>query len=208
MGLNRLLGCGIDGEAEAAGEADGPDHPQPIFLDALVGIADSANEFFFEVGLSIDVVQDFMAKRVVEHPIDGEIAPFGIFFRSGEFHFGGPAPIGVVEILAECGDFILVAVYDHQDDSECNPDGNCMRKESLDRFRGSIRRDVDIVGGFVEEKIANPASCVIGDESGAMQGFDDPKSLGVFFHKVCIYLKRWLASRTCMQIHLSCGALR
>ena len=49
---------GLDFEAEARRETDGPQHPQMVFLEALFRIADGADDAGAQIGQAADVVDD------------------------------------------------------------------------------------------------------------------------------------------------------
>ncbi len=51
-------GCGLDLKAEARGEPNGAEHPQMVFFEALVGVADGPDDAGVEVGQAVDVIDD------------------------------------------------------------------------------------------------------------------------------------------------------
>src|SRR5690348_9486280 len=101
MPPDRLFGARLDCKAEAGREAHGPQQAQVIFLEALLGITDGANQARLDIVLSTDVVDDAILDRVKEETVDGEIAPAGIFLGVGEMHLGGPPSVQVFSLGTE-----------------------------------------------------------------------------------------------------------
>ena len=65
VAANGAKSFGFDFESEARGESHRAHHAEFVFLETAIRLADGANDFRFEVGLSPDVVQHFAA--VVAH---------------------------------------------------------------------------------------------------------------------------------------------
>ncbi len=170
-------------KAEAASEADSADHPEPVFFDPLMGIADGADDFGFEIDAAVDIIEDLFSEGVVEHPIDGEVAAVGIFSGCGEFNAGGSAAVMIVEIASKGGDFILVPVDDDDEDPKGNADGDGMGKEGLDGLGRGVGRDVDVVGRVVQKQVTDPAPCIVGDKACFREGLDDESGLRMLFHQ-------------------------
>ena len=166
MGPDRLLGVRVDLETETAGEAHAADHAEAVFFDPLVGVADSADDFFLQILPAADEIEDFLFEGIVEHAVDRKIAPLRVLRRRCEFDAGGPAAIFIIQVLPESSYLVLMPLDDDEHDPESDADGYCMGKEGLDRLWRGIGRNIDIVRRVIEEKIAHPAACIIGDEAG------------------------------------------
>ena len=93
MGADGGLGGRLDGEVESAGEPDRPDHPEPVFFNPFVRVPDGADDFRFEILPALDEIEEFFFQRIVEHPVNGEVAPFCVFGRGGKFDFAGAPPV-------------------------------------------------------------------------------------------------------------------
>ena len=52
---------GLDGVAEARGEADGAQQAELVFVEAAVGIADGADDAGVEIGEAVDVIEESCA---------------------------------------------------------------------------------------------------------------------------------------------------
>src|SRR5260370_39790551 len=74
-------GCGLDGVLEARGEAHSAQHSQLVFSKTQRGVADSADDFRFQVLLSADVVQNFVIQRIKQQAVDGEVAALHVFAK-------------------------------------------------------------------------------------------------------------------------------
>ena len=74
----------IEREVERGGEAHGAKHPQFIFRDARVGIADRPHHPRGDIGLAADEVDHAVGERVVEQPVDREVAAERVFLGRAE----------------------------------------------------------------------------------------------------------------------------
>ena len=72
-------GGGFDGKAELDGEADGAEEAEAVFGKAGEGIADGADLLASEIGLALNVVEEFIFEGIKKHAVDGEVAPLSIF---------------------------------------------------------------------------------------------------------------------------------
>jgi hypothetical protein len=90
-----LRGCGVEGEAEAGGEADGTEGTEVVLGEALVGVADGTYDTGVKVRQAANVVVDSPGGRasrtperggggigcgegIQEERVDGEIAAAGV----------------------------------------------------------------------------------------------------------------------------------
>ena len=176
-------GGGFDGKAELDGEADGAEEAETVFGKAGEGIADGAYLLGSEIGLALNVVEEFIFEGSKKHAVDGEVAPLGIFLGGGEGDGGGAAAVEVGAVDAEGGDFKNVVVEAEADDAE----GFALRiggfgEEGLDFVGGGRGGDIDIGISAVEEGIADATSGVNGDVAGLGKFLNDLFSLGVTNH--------------------------
>ena len=176
-------GGGFDGKAELDGEADGAEEAEAVFGKAGEGIADGADLLGSEVGLALDVVEEFIFEGIKKHAVDGEVAPLSIFFGGGEGDGGGSATVEVGTVDAEGGDFKNVIVEAESDDAECFALGiGGFGEEELDLVGGGGGGDIDIGIGALEEGIADATSGVNGDVAGLGKFLNDLFSLGMADH--------------------------
>lgn len=176
-------GGGFDGEAELDGEADGAEEAEAVLGKAGEGIADGADLLGSEIGLALDVVEEFIFEGIKKHAVDGEVAPLGIFFGGGEGDGGGPATVEVGTVDAEGGDFKNVIVEAESDDAEGFALGiGGFGEKGLNFVGGGRGGDIDIGIGALEEGIADATSGVNRDVAGLGKFLNDLFSLGVTNH--------------------------
>ena len=173
-------GGGFDGEAELDGEADGAEEAETVFGKAGEGIADGADLLGSEIGLALNVVEEFIFEGIKKHAVDGEVASLGIFLGGGEGDGGGTAPVEVGAVDAEGGDFKNVVVEAEADDAEGFALGiGGFGEKGLDLVGGGRGGDIDIGIGALEECIADTTSGVNGDVAGLGKFLNDLFGLGV-----------------------------
>ena len=176
-------GGGFDGEAELDGEADGAEEAEAVFGKAGEGIADGADLLASEIGLALNVVEEFVFEGIKKHAVDGEVASLGIFLGGGEGDGGGAAPVEVGAVDAKGGDFKNVVIEAEADDAEGFALGiGGFGEEGLDLVGGGGGGDIDIGIGALEEGIADATSGVNGDVAGLGKFLNDLFSLGVTDH--------------------------
>ena len=176
-------GGGFDRKAKLDGEADGAEEAEAVFGKAGEGIADGADLLGCEIGLAVDVVEEFIFEGIKKHAVDGEVAPLGIFLGGGEGDGGGAAAVEVGTIDAEGGDFKNVIVEAESDDAEGFALGiGGFGEEGLDLVGGGGGGDIDIGIGALEEGIADATSGVNGDVAGLGKFLNDLFGLGVADH--------------------------
>ena len=176
-------GGGFDGKAELDGEADGAEEAETVFGKAGEGIADGADLLGSEIGLALDVIEEFVFEGIEKHAVDGEVAALGIFLGGGEGDGGGAATVEVGAVDAKGGDFKNVIVQAESDDAEGFALGiGGFGEEGLDLVGGGGGGDIDIGIGALEEGIADATSGVDGDVAGLDQFLNDLFGLGVTNH--------------------------
>ena len=176
-------GGGFDGKAELDGEADGAEEAEAVFGKAGEGIADGADLLCSEIGLALNVVEEFIFEGIKKHAVNGEVAPLSIFLGGGEGDGGGTAPVEVGAVDAEGGNFKNVVVEAEADDAEGFALGiGGFREKGLNFVGGGGGGDIDIGIGALEECIADATSGVNGDVAGLGKFLNDLFSLGVANH--------------------------
>ena len=176
-------GGGFDGKAELDGEADGAEEAETVFGKAGEGIADGADLLGSEIGLALNVVEEFIFEGIKKHAVDGEVASLGIFLGGGEGDGGRAATVEVGAVDAEGGDFEDVIVDAEADDAEGFALGvGGFGEEGLDLVGGGGGGDIDIGIGALEEGIADATSGVDGDVACLGKFLNDLFGLGVADH--------------------------
>jgi hypothetical protein len=130
-------GARLNGVAEHGREAHGAQQAQVVFGEAGGRISDGAQDARGQIGLAAHMVHHLVGDRIIEQPVDGEIAALRILLRGGEDHAGGPTPIGVVDVLAEGRHFKGVVVAGDLDDPESLAEGAAVGEQLLDLLGGA-----------------------------------------------------------------------
>ncbi len=121
---DRGVSGGVEGKAEAGGEADGAEEAELVFFEAAGGRADGAEDSGVEVGEAAYVVEEPSAecfahggrwpiggkngqdRRIKQKPVDGEVAALGVFLGAcGVADFVRAAAVGVGAVGAKRGHF-------------------------------------------------------------------------------------------------------
>ena len=163
MILDRLPSGGIDGEAEAGGEADGAEEAQGVFGEAGGGVTNGAEDTGFQIGEAADEVDDFATFGVFEESVDRKITALGIFFRGRKSHGFWATAVFVRAIGAEGGDLGVVTLVADDDDAEVGADLVAFRKKFEDLGRGGGGGDVVVLGFEAEDFVAHAAAGEIRD---------------------------------------------
>src|SRR5580658_10464925 len=104
--LNRLKSSRLDGVSETRGEADSTQHPELVFGEPSVRIADGSDDSGFEILASANEIQNLVRDRIEQQAVDGEIAAFDIFSRIlAETNLVGMTSVAVSDVAAKGGDF-------------------------------------------------------------------------------------------------------
>ena len=179
-GLHHRL---VDPEPEARRHDDGAEHADGIFLEAIVGIADAAQQAVLQVFQAADVVDDREVGDVVEQRVDGEVAAEGVFFgrakrvvvldqqvgrvgRVGGVRRGqrlGRLGLGASrDVLAEGRDFNGLHPEADVGEAEAAADDPTVPKELLDLVGVGRGADVEVFGPPAQEEVADAAADEIG----------------------------------------------
>ena len=156
----RLLGGGLDLEAEAAGEAHGPQHAQGVLVESELRGAHGANQTRPEVRKAVKRVEK-APLGVIGHGVDGEVAP-GQVERDvvDEGDLVGMASVGVGALDAVGGDLDGLAVHYRGDGAVRGPglvNGDALlAQHALDLAPVRGGGDVDVVAGRAEKRVATP----------------------------------------------------
>ncbi len=184
------LGFRLDGVVEARGKADGAEHPQLVFLEAAVGLADGADNAGAEIVLAADVVENGRGEvaglavqhGIEHHAVDGEVAAQDVFLHArGKTDFGGMAAIVVGDIRAKCSNFgdnfrelaFAGDVFTDENDTEVGSDGEGAGKKLEDGVGMGAGGDVEVFGRQAEEQVADAAASEIRFVASGAEPEDD-----------------------------------
>src|SRR5437899_1283891 len=121
-----------------------PQNSPPSLLETLRRLADGADQLLLQIGAPADKIDHRVARRIIKHSINGEIAPFCIFLRRREVNCRRVAAVDVGVVGAKGRDFELKAVLDHDNDAKMRAHSVSARKNLLHCFGCSVCRDVEI----------------------------------------------------------------
>ncbi len=146
-----------------------------VLGEALLRIADGAQDFRFQIGLAADVVDELVRGRVEEHAVDGEVAALRVFLRRGGRDGHGMPAVHVGAVLAEHRDLEKFLALAHADDAERLADeiGHAPGEEVLHFLRRRARGHVPVLGRDAEQVIAHAAAREISGVAGALQAGDN-----------------------------------
>src|SRR5438876_9515280 len=91
-GLPRLV---LDFISEPCAKTYGAQNPEFVFFEASMRVADGTNQFCFDIGLAVDVIDHFFGGWVVKQSIDSEITPQNVLLRICEHDAGRTPPIDI-----------------------------------------------------------------------------------------------------------------
>jgi hypothetical protein len=173
----------IDLVAETRGEAHGAEEAEFVFAEAGHGVADGAEGLRGEIFAAADEVDEFFRHRIVEHAVDGEIAPRGVVFGGGERDHLRAASVDVFVVGAEGGHFESAAVFHDKDDAEVGANGLGVG-EKVPHFGGFGRGGNVIVVRVESEKfVAHAAAGEIRGVAGLLEAAGDVSGGGFRIHR-------------------------
>lgn len=149
----------LDVEVQLGGKAYRAQHAYRVFLVALLGVADQANQLIANVVDTMRVVEDALAARVVIQRVDGEVAALGVFFEGAVDVVAQDASAFVMRRLLVVGACLLdmagaegryfddfaAKVHMHQLEAPADHPGIAKRRAYL--FRGGAGRYIEVLGG-------------------------------------------------------------
>ncbi len=152
MFTNRAECSRFDLESEARGESHRAHHAQFIFPETAIRLADGANDFRFEVGLSANVVEHFAAVVAHQQTVDGKVAPLHVLLRRFRInHAVRVAAIAIAHVRAEGRNLNFHSIAGNQDHTELCADGNALRKKCRYLFGRGVGGYV-VIGRLAAEK--------------------------------------------------------
>jgi len=204
--LNQARGCGVgnempvyayglddrlfQGEPQACRECHRTKHAHGIFLKALLGIADRANDTILQILQAANIIDDRPRRRIVEKRVDGEISSERVLFSSAERVVMPELQITPSRVCSGRGGgrFVLSAgqnistkrcdldglvAESHVGQTEPAPDDPAVSKELLDLIRVRIGADVEVFGTTPQQQIPDAAADEISREVGFPKSIED-----------------------------------
>jgi len=174
----------FDLEAELGGEADRPEQPDRILLDADVRIPDRPQDAALEVGLAAHVIENLAQHHVVEEPVDGEVPALGVLLRGAEGVVAGDEEVLRLALDAGIGaeggglDDLAVAEVDVRQ-PKAPPDEPAVAEDRADLSGVGAGGHVEILRLPAEEKVADAAADQVGLVPEAAQAVDHAQRVGI-----------------------------
>jgi len=175
----------VDRVSQARAKTNGPQQPQFIFFEALIRVADSADDPVTNVSLTGDVINHTTAVRIVEQPVDREIPAKNVISRIGKDNAAGASAINIFLVRSERCHFKGMPAMDHKDHAELNADRLGVREDLHDLFGHCACCDVVIRGLEIHHHVAHTAADKVGFVPLAAQ-FVDYLDRGIRFHPAMI----------------------
>jgi hypothetical protein len=164
-GLYGLRTAGLECEIEGVCKAHGAQHAQMVFFEPVERIADSGDDSFSKVALTVDIVIELIGNRIVKHSVDGKIAPQGIFPGGSEYHGFRMTAVARSGIAAEGGHLYRLFPIDDGNHTEGFADWKGFRKKRFDLLRPRVGGNVVVLGRAAHEPVADAATGIIGPVS-------------------------------------------
>lgn len=178
LGRHRLQGpmrLRLDRQPEPRGEPDGPEEPELVLGEPLLGHSDGPEDPGLQVRPAAHEIEDVARDRVEEHPVDGEIPTRRVLLGRAEAHLHRPAAVEVLPVGAEGGHLDLARLLGAKDadhaETHAHGDGPA---EEAEHLLGSGRgRDVIIRRREAEDQVADAPAGPQGLVPGPSQMLDD-----------------------------------
>lgn len=182
--------CRLDLEVQARRKLDGADHPDRIFPESNVRLADRPDSPCVQVLEAGHVVDDRKGTDVVEEPVDREIASERVFLGIAEGVVTPDQDVGFLSFpgcffrdrlapLAKRGDFHNLAAEVDMRQPEAPANQAAIPKESFDFLGMGIGRDVKVLGVTTKNQIPDAAADQVSLETGTLESIEDFDSIGI-----------------------------
>ncbi len=183
---NRLGAVLFDAEVQLGSKAHRTQHAHRVFLVALFGVADQADQTVTNVVYAIGVIQNTLADRIVIQRVDREVATLGVLFKRAVHVVTQNAPAFIARGLVAVLFFVILGMIGaegrHFDDFTTEMDMHQLEPAANDSritefgthlFRRGAGGDVEILGRDIEHHVAYAAADQIGLVAGVLQALDD-----------------------------------
>jgi len=187
----------VDRKVDARRERDGPQHPDRIFVDARLRIANRPHDARLKVLESADVVNDRKRGDVVRERVDREVAAKRVFFRRAEGvvvmdevaafggrrirrrHAVGDDLFARRQLTPERCDLDDLGAELDVREPEAAADDPAVPEQLLHLRWMRGRADVEVLGPAAEQQIADAAADEIRDVIGFAQPVEHLEGVGV-----------------------------
>jgi hypothetical protein len=112
------FGAGVDGESKSCRKPRRAQRSQAIFMEAIIGTANRAQDASGKIRATANVINDFAGFRIFKESIDSEISPRRIFTVIAEAHCVGATAIHIHAVSAKCCHLYRTSSVTHQHHSE------------------------------------------------------------------------------------------
>src|ERR1700730_1027350 len=167
--LDSRPGLGLNFEAQSCGQPARAQHSQPVLRKTFGRLANGPEELPGEILPTAHIIDEVVAARIVEHPIDREIAPHGVLFRRRESNVCGPPPIQVDSVGTEGCHFKIHLVYQYPNDPKLYPHGNGSLKKILHLLWIGAGRDINVLRGDAQQRVPDAAAGKISNMTMLLQ---------------------------------------
>src|SRR6267143_1287677 len=148
----------IDLRIQSRSKSDCPKHAKTIFTKTQSRLPNSPDQFFFQILPTPHILDHGIRDRIVEHPVNGEVASSSVLFRGREGHRIRTTAIQISAVGAKGSNLKFPLIFKHTDDPELGTDRNCASKNSLDFFWTRVGGNVDIFRREAEESIPDAST--------------------------------------------------
>ena len=182
VGDQSVPGAGLDFVIEPRRETHGAQETELVFAEAGDWIANGANDSGREIAPAADEVDEAIGHRVVEHPVDGEIAAGRVLFGGGKRDHLRPAPVEVFVVRAERGHLEGAALFHDQNHAKVRADRLRVGKQRLHLGRFGRGGEVKIVRRAPEQFVPHATPGKIRRVSGGLQAAGNVRGGGFRVH--------------------------
>lgn len=180
--FNRGISVRMVAKTQRVFKTDGSQDAQMVFQNALVRVANKANEFVAYVVAASHKIQHLLGERIVKKSVDSEVAAQRIVRGVGENHGVGTTPITGAGVAAESRHFKRVTVFVHVNDPEGFAHGVSVREKFFNLLRQSAGGNVVVFGLAVHQHVAHATARPVGLMAGVLKSAHNVD--GGFLHGV------------------------
>ena len=159
----------VQGKVQLSGEADGPEHAQPVLLEPLHRVSHTANDPALQVRLSTKGVYD-RAVWSQSHGVDGEVPAGQVVGEGGDKGHGvGAAAVSVPALTPEGGYLQTMPVQHHRHSAVVDARGDGVGKKALDLWGEGGGADIPVLGRAGQQQVPDAAAHGVSFKPGLPQ---------------------------------------
>lgn len=163
-------------------QAQSPQNPNGILLQAANGLADHTHDASLKVGKAFGVVNELVGNGVVEQAVDGEVPSLGILLGRTEKVVSRGEIVAVfifAQVATKSGDLELRVLSAHQHQAKALADNVGAVNGVPHLIRFGVGGNVEVFGMNAQEQVANAAADQIGGMAPFLEGADNSDRMGV-----------------------------